>query len=63
MERMHRMPSLACIPIVVITGTDDAVNRDRSGEIGAAAFLVKPIEGAALRVAVDGALRQSGGLA
>jgi DNA-binding response OmpR family regulator len=55
-ERMHRFPALATIPVIVITGTDDGLNRDRATEIGAAAFLVKPIDGPELRSAVAAAL-------
>jgi DNA-binding response OmpR family regulator len=55
-ERMSRIPALAGIPVIVITGTDDGANRDRAAELGAAAFLVKPIDGAELRTAVAEAL-------
>lgn len=58
-ERMRRLPRLAHIPIIVITGTDDSVNRDLFTEIGARAFLVKPVQGAELRAAVSAALRDS----
>src|SRR5688572_15790984 len=34
LERMRRMPKLASIPVIVITGTDDTVSRDRSTELG-----------------------------
>ena len=58
-DRMRRMPRLENIPIIVITGTDDSTNRDRSAVAGAKAFLVKPIDGAELRAAVTAALQSS----
>ena len=55
-ERMRRIPAVSGIPILVITGTDDAVNRTRATEMGAVGFLLKPLSGQDLRLAVDAAL-------
>ena len=58
-DRMRRFPKLADIPIIVITGTDDPVNRERSAELGAAAFMLKPIAGPDLRAAVNAVLHKA----
>jgi DNA-binding response OmpR family regulator len=55
-ERMSKIPSLATTPLVVITATDNAVNRERAAAIGAIAFLVKPVNGAELSGVVTAAL-------
>jgi CheY-like chemotaxis protein len=52
-ERMGRIPALAQIPILVITATDDPIQRTRADEIGAVGFVLKPIDGVELRRIVD----------
>lgn len=58
-ERMNKIPALVSTPVVVITATDNAANRDRATAIGAVAFLVKPVNGDELRGAVDAALNKA----
>ena len=58
-DRMRHIPKLATTRIIVITATDDPANRTRATEIGAAAFLLKPVDGQTLRQAVDDVLRRS----
>ncbi|HEX3702312.1 MAG TPA: response regulator [Vicinamibacterales bacterium] len=55
-DRMSKIPSLANTPLVVITATDNAVNRERATAIGAIAFLVKPVNGDELSGVVTAAL-------
>jgi CheY-like chemotaxis protein len=52
-DRMRRIPALAQIPILVITATDDPIQRTRAEEIGAVAFVLKPIDAVELRRVVD----------
>ena len=42
--------------MIVITGRDPLVNRERALEAGAVAFLSKPVENAELLAAIRGAL-------
>jgi len=44
------------IPTVFITGHDDAVTRERARRVGAAGYVRKPFEEAALVAAIEGAL-------
>lgn len=48
--------SKRAIPTIFMTGRDDAVTRARVARVGAAAYLVKPFEDAALIRAIDLAL-------
>jgi CheY-like chemotaxis protein len=42
MERLHGLPQMAAVPVVVLTGRDPDRYRDRAMAAGAAAFLRKP---------------------
>jgi AmiR/NasT family two-component response regulator len=46
---MSNIPSLANVPVVVVTASDNPANPERASAIGAAAFPVKPIDGDELR--------------
>lgn len=48
MQWLKRMEESRNIPIVIITGTDSAKNRERATEMGATAFFTKPIDNNAL---------------
>ena len=56
LDHLQRTPSLAGLPVVVVTGRDPRFNRDLCLEMGAVAFLEKPFENAALMQALDDAL-------
>ncbi len=42
MERLHKYPALACIPIIILTARDEVQNRQRALDAGAYAFFQKP---------------------
>lgn len=44
MERLQNLPATAMIPVVVLTGRDPKTNEDRALEMGASAFLQKPVD-------------------
>jgi DNA-binding response OmpR family regulator len=56
MERLKTMPSLAAIPIIVVSARDRHPNRERTLEAGAKAFLQKPIDDAELLAVIRHAL-------
>jgi FixJ family two-component response regulator len=45
------------IPVVMITGHDTADARHRARELGASAYLAKPVDHEALLAAIEGAMR------
>ncbi len=47
-RQLHRTPGLADIPIIMLTGQDNSLQRIRARGVGAIDFLVKPIEPAHL---------------
>jgi DNA-binding response OmpR family regulator len=55
MKRMHALPQLAGVPVVMISGRDPGRYRDEALAAGAAAYLTKPVEADAL----VGALRRA----
>ena len=56
MERLHKNDRLASIPVIVLTGRELAVNRDRALQAGAAAFFQKPVDDGTLLFAIRKAL-------
>ncbi len=58
MRRLHAMPRLAGVPVVVLSGRDPLEHRDRALEAGAVDYLVKPVQSddlvATLRAALAG---------
>jgi DNA-binding response OmpR family regulator len=56
MERFKKIPALAAVPIIVVSGLDFRANRDRSVKAGACAFLQKPVSNAELLAAIRLAL-------
>ena len=46
------------IPMVVITGHDTVESRNRAHELGASAYLAKPVDHEALLAAIEGAMRE-----
>jgi DNA-binding response OmpR family regulator len=58
-EKMRKIPELADIPIIVVTATDDRLNRAQASAMGASALLSKPIDGRELRMSVSEALARA----
>jgi CheY-like chemotaxis protein len=56
MERFKAVPSLAGIPIVVVSGQDLHPNQERAVQAGARAFLQKPVNSAELLAVIRKAL-------
>src|SRR2546430_6863555 len=56
MERLKKIPRFAAIPVLVVTGRDDPQTAARATALGAAAFLRKPVDNAALLAAIRAAL-------
>ncbi len=56
MERLQKNDSVANIPVIVLTGRELAVNRDRALRAGAAAFFQKPVDDGTLLFAIHKAL-------
>jgi DNA-binding response OmpR family regulator len=48
MEELKKVPSLAQIPVIVVSARDLDANRGRALKAGAKAFLQKPVDNAAL---------------
>ena len=56
MQRLHAIPALACIPIIVLSARDAASNRDKALAAGCVAFLEKPPDNAVLLSVIRTAL-------
>jgi len=56
MERLKKVPSLALIPIIVVSARDARANRARAIKAGAMAFLQKPVDNAELLAVIRRAL-------
>jgi len=56
MERLKKAPSLALIPIIVVSARDARANRERAIKAGATAFLQKPVDNAELLAVIRRAL-------
>jgi DNA-binding response OmpR family regulator len=61
LERLQRNDCVANIPVIVLTGRELAVNRDRALQAGAAAFFQKPVDDGKLLFAIRKALDVSRG--
>jgi two-component system KDP operon response regulator KdpE len=56
MERFKEIPSLAVVPIIIVTGRTGPENRARAMKAGAKAFLEKPVENDKLLAVIQRAL-------
>src|SRR5271156_3211409 len=56
MERFKAVPSLASIPVIVVSGRELRVNQKRAIQAGAKAFLQKPVNNAELLAVIRQAL-------
>lgn len=61
MKRMHALPQLAGVPVVMMSGRDPAKYRDDALAAGASAYLTKPVEPDALVLALRVALGEDVG--
>jgi DNA-binding response OmpR family regulator len=61
MERLRKNDRLSHIPVIVLTGRELAVNRDRALQAGATAFFQKPVEDGVLLLAIRKAMDVSRG--
>lgn len=55
-ERLKRLPAMAVIPIIVVSGRDARANQARVIKAGATAFLQKPVDNAKLLTVIRQAL-------
>jgi DNA-binding response OmpR family regulator len=56
MERLKKIPSLAVVPIIVVSGRAGLQNQERALKAGAKAFLEKPVDNAELLAVIRQAL-------
>jgi DNA-binding response OmpR family regulator len=56
MERLRHLHEMEDIPIIVVSGRDPAVNRERALQAGAQAFFQKPVDNDDLLAAIRAAL-------
>jgi len=56
MERLKAIPSLAVIPVIVVSARDARANQERAVKAGAKAFLQKPVDNAQLLAVIRQAL-------
>ncbi len=58
MERFKAVPSLAAIPVIVVSGRELRANQKRAVQAGARAFLQKPVNNAELLAVIRRALEE-----
>ena len=58
MERLKMIPSIAIIPIIVVSARDGLGNQKRAFEAGAKAFLQKPVDNAELLAVIRQVLEE-----
>jgi DNA-binding response OmpR family regulator len=59
MDRMKNIPSLSCIPVIVVSARDPETNRARALQSGAEAFFQKPVDNDVLLAAIRQACGES----
>lgn len=59
MQRLRSLLPLAHIPIIILTGKDPKINREKALSAGAQAFLQKPVDNEVLLLAIRKALADS----
>jgi DNA-binding response OmpR family regulator len=59
MQRLHALPKLSGVPMLVVTGRDPAAHRDAALAAGAVDYLAKPVAPEALAAAVVDALGET----
>jgi len=63
MERFQSNARLSCIPIIVLSGREVRVNKERALASGACAYFQKPPDNESLMTVIEQTLRQAGALA
>src|SRR5580698_11051329 len=61
MERLHKVPFLAVIPVIVVSARNGLGNQKRAFDAGARAFLQKPVNDAELLAVIRQALGEPAG--
>jgi DNA-binding response OmpR family regulator len=61
MQRLHSLPQLAGVPVIMVSGRDPEKSRDGALAAGAIAYFAKPVSPEALSAAVTEALLHSSG--
>ena len=56
MERFSKVPSLATVPVIVVSGRDLRTNEKKVAALGGKAFLQKPVSNVHLLAAIRSAL-------
>jgi DNA-binding response OmpR family regulator len=59
MERLRNHPSLALIPIIILTARDSQINKEGALKAGAVAFFQKPADNETLLAAIKKEFRKS----
>jgi DNA-binding response OmpR family regulator len=59
MERLKAIPSLAVIPVIVVSARAGLANQERAVKAGAKAFLQKPVDNAELLAVIHQALGET----
>jgi DNA-binding response OmpR family regulator len=59
MRHLHALPTLAGVPVIILSGRDPGRYRDESFAAGASADLIKPVTPADLLAALDAALSRA----
>jgi DNA-binding response OmpR family regulator len=59
MQRLHALPRLSAVPVIVLSGRDPVANREAALAAGAAAYLTKPVTPDVLADAVAEALART----
>ncbi len=62
MERFQKNTKLSCVPVIVLSGREVRVNKDRALASGACAFFQKPPDNESLMAAIEQTLKESGAL-
>ena len=62
MQRLHSLPQLAGVPVIMLSGRDPEKNRDASLAAGAVAYFAKPVASDVLSAAVVDALLGTAGI-
>jgi CheY-like chemotaxis protein len=58
LHTIHKNPKYMSIPIIIVTGHDEAGFEERAKSAGADAFIIKPVDAGDLTAKIDKALEQ-----
>jgi DNA-binding response OmpR family regulator len=60
LDSFQKIPTLAAVPVIVVSGRDPAANKDRALKQGAKAFIAKPWNSAELLAIIDQFIERTG---